>query len=214
MILNENDVNALINLSKKAGEIVIGIYDLDNFEVESKSDNSPLTKADKASNKIIEDGLKNQYPDIPILSEEGREIPFEERKNWNQFWLVDPLDGTKEFIKRNGVTTGCLDQLEIDFENLASSRVRRKQRGPLRPPLIPLMKNLRLSVQSQNQWQLVEGRKHHGHAIVFKDVGRGFISASGQIQPQDFVVVHHPETIHPLGRHIDKSFSPCGSDKK
>ena len=95
----------LINLSKKAGEAIIEIYDSDDFETEIKADNSPLTKADKASNEIIIEELKNRYPEIPILSEEEKEIPYEERKDWQYFWLVDPLDGTKEFIKRNGEFT-------------------------------------------------------------------------------------------------------------
>lgn len=100
-MITKNDINYLIDLSVKAGKAILDIYDSDDFGVEKKSDNSPLTKADKASNEIIERGLKKSFPDIPILSEEGKEIPFEERKNWKRFWLVDPLDGTKEFIKRN-----------------------------------------------------------------------------------------------------------------
>ena len=77
------------------------VYNSDDFGVEIKGDDSPLTKADKAANDVIEKRLIELYPDIPILSEEGKEIPFEERKDWKRFWLVDPLDGTKEFIKRN-----------------------------------------------------------------------------------------------------------------
>ena len=77
------------------------VYNSDDFGIEIKGDDSPLTKADKAANDVIEKRLIELYPDIPILSEEGKEIPFEERKDWKRFWLVDPLDGTKEFIKRN-----------------------------------------------------------------------------------------------------------------
>ena len=102
---NKKDIKHLIDLSVEAGKAILEIYNSDDFGVETKSDNSPLTKADKSSNAIIEKGLKKLYPEIPILSEEGKEIPFEERKNWKQFWLVDPLDGTKEFIKRNGEFT-------------------------------------------------------------------------------------------------------------
>jgi len=80
------------------------IYEGDHA-VEYKDDNSPLTAADKASHEVIVAGLNKQFPDIPILSEEGRDIPYEIRKNWQRFWLVDPLDGTKEFIKRNGEFT-------------------------------------------------------------------------------------------------------------
>ena len=100
MNLQEANKN-LIEISKEAGKAILEIYNSDDFGVEIKGDDSPLTKADKAANDVIEKSLKELYPEIPILSEEGKEIPFEERKNWKRFWLVDPLDGTKEFIKRN-----------------------------------------------------------------------------------------------------------------
>jgi len=80
------------------------IYDGDHA-IEMKDDKSPLTAADKASHNMIVAGLEAHFPDIPILSEEGADIPYSERKNWTHFWLVDPLDGTKEFIKRNGEFT-------------------------------------------------------------------------------------------------------------
>ena len=72
-----------------------------DFEVEYKQDNSPLTLADKKANDIIEDGLNKLSVNFPILSEEGESVPYEERKHWEYFWLVDPLDGTKEFVKKN-----------------------------------------------------------------------------------------------------------------
>ncbi len=102
MKLSNKQIEDLIDLSKEAGRAILEIYNSDDFEVESKDDNSPLTKADKASHEIINYGLKQLFPDIPILSEEGKEIPLDERSDWTQFWLVDPLDGTKEFIQRNG----------------------------------------------------------------------------------------------------------------
>jgi 3'(2'), 5'-bisphosphate nucleotidase len=75
------------------------------MEVEYKQDSSPLTLADKKANNIIEDGLNQFSFNLPILSEEGKEIPYEDRKHWEYFWLVDPLDGTKEFVKKNGEFT-------------------------------------------------------------------------------------------------------------
>ncbi|MBD3376114.1 3'(2'),5'-bisphosphate nucleotidase CysQ [candidate division KSB1 bacterium] len=81
------------------------IYRSGNFDVQTKDDNSPLTRADKASHRLIKAGLYDLFPDIPLISEEGRDQPFEQRQSWSQFWLVDPLDGTKEFIKRNGEFT-------------------------------------------------------------------------------------------------------------
>ncbi|PCJ80132.1 MAG: 3'(2'),5'-bisphosphate nucleotidase [Flavobacteriales bacterium] len=91
-----------ISASIDAGNEILDVYDSD-FAVEHKEDKSPLTLADKqAHEKISEYLLKTS---IPILSEEGKEIPYEERKNWHSFWMVDPLDGTKEFVKRNGEFT-------------------------------------------------------------------------------------------------------------
>jgi 3'(2'), 5'-bisphosphate nucleotidase len=91
-----------INASIKGGHSVMEVYASD-FEVEQKNDQSPLTLADENCNAIIENILIKT--NIPILSEEGAKIPFSERKNWEYSWLVDPLDGTKEFIKRNGEFT-------------------------------------------------------------------------------------------------------------
>ena len=91
-----------INASLNGGKAIMDVYSSD-FTIEHKDDKSPLTLADTKCNKIIVNDLKNT--DIPILSEEGLNIPFSERKDWKYSWLVDPLDGTKEFIKRNGEFT-------------------------------------------------------------------------------------------------------------
>jgi 3'(2'), 5'-bisphosphate nucleotidase len=85
-------------------QAVLEIYESD-FAVQAKEDRSPLTEADMASHRQIVAGLKQMTPDIPVLSEESGQIPFDERRRWNEYWLVDPLDGTKEFIKRNGEFT-------------------------------------------------------------------------------------------------------------
>jgi 3'(2'), 5'-bisphosphate nucleotidase len=94
--------------AKRAGEAILDVYGSD-FVVEQKDDKSPLTLADKRSHEIIMDVLEQAITvnngTVPVLSEEGRGIPFEERKEWEYFWLVDPLDGTKEFVKRNGEFT-------------------------------------------------------------------------------------------------------------
>jgi 3'(2'), 5'-bisphosphate nucleotidase len=90
--------------AKNAGREILEVYNSD-FTVEQKKDNSPLTVADRRSHTMISEYLLPRYPEIPILSEEGTGIPFKKRKRWGFFWLVDPLDGTKEFIKRNGEFT-------------------------------------------------------------------------------------------------------------
>jgi len=86
-----------------AGKGILKVYDSADYGVEMKGDNSPLTKADRAANKVIVSYLKKAG--LPILSEEGNDVPFVVRKDWEYFWMVDPLDGTKEFIKRNGEFT-------------------------------------------------------------------------------------------------------------
>jgi 3'(2'), 5'-bisphosphate nucleotidase len=92
----------MIQASLEAGREILDVYHSD-FEVEHKKDNSPLTLADKKSNDVIMNYLSGF--DIPVLSEEGRAIPYAERKAWKKLWVVDPLDGTKEFVKKNGEFT-------------------------------------------------------------------------------------------------------------
>ena len=87
----------------EAGKEILKIYYSGDFDIEIKGDNSPLTKADTASHKLIMRYLNKT--EIPVLSEEGRAIDYRERKDWKQLWIVDPIDGTKEFIKRNGEFT-------------------------------------------------------------------------------------------------------------
>ena len=100
-MLEGKKIDALIETSKRAGNSIMDVYSTD-FDYEIKHDNSPLTIADKISNEIICKDLRKITPGIPILSEENAHIPFIERSLWKTYWLVDPLDGTKEFINRNG----------------------------------------------------------------------------------------------------------------
>ncbi len=98
------DIKKLIEISQDAGKAIMEIYNRD-FKVEYKDDKSPLTEADLKSHEIIVKWLKVLYPEIPLLSEEGKKMDYNERKDWDMFWLIDPIDGTKEFIKRNGEFT-------------------------------------------------------------------------------------------------------------
>jgi 3'(2'), 5'-bisphosphate nucleotidase len=99
-MLKQIDIDNIIAIAKKAGNAIMEIYNKD-FTIEYKDDNSPLTEADQKANNIIVNGLNALSVQFPILSEEGKLIPYEERKDWEYFWLVDPLDGTKEFINKN-----------------------------------------------------------------------------------------------------------------
>ena len=101
------DIDVIGKIAREAGEEILRIYNDADFSqvVDFKSDSSPLTLADKASHQVIIKALSGAYPDIPVISEEGSDVHYDQRKEWSCFWLVDPLDGTKEFIKRNGEFT-------------------------------------------------------------------------------------------------------------
>ena len=126
---------ALAEIVDAAGQAILDIYGSD-FEVQHKSDQSPLTQADLAAHRVIEAGLAELHPRLPVFSEESEPPPYAERRHWRRYWLVDPLDGTREFVNRNGeftvnialiedgrprlglVGAPCLDQLFIgDVEN-------------------------------------------------------------------------------------------------
>lgn len=107
------NIEIAVKAALNGGQKIMEVYQTANFEVEAKSDNSPLTIADKkAHNAIIETLAETN---IPVLSEEGKSIPFETRSKWEKFWMVDPLDGTKEFIKRNGEFTVNIALIENGF---------------------------------------------------------------------------------------------------
>ncbi len=106
--MNTENLQALLEpvvaISQQAGAAILEIYQQD-FNVVHKDDASPLTQADLASHRLICAALKELTPDIPLLSEESAALDYSERSAWNEYWLIDPLDGTKEFIKRNGEFT-------------------------------------------------------------------------------------------------------------
>ncbi|WP_024869050.1 3'(2'),5'-bisphosphate nucleotidase CysQ [Pseudoxanthomonas suwonensis] len=94
----------VIAIARQAGAAIMEIYAA-GFEVAQKDDASPLTAADLAANRIIVEGLERLTPDVPVLSEESAKVPWDTRQHWATYWLVDPLDGTREFVKRNGEFT-------------------------------------------------------------------------------------------------------------
>ena len=97
-------IEPIVALAVNAGDRILEVYATD-FDVQSKADESPLTQADLASQNVIVAGLAKLTPDIPIISEEDGLPPFEERGQWRRYWLIDPLDGTREFVNRNGEFT-------------------------------------------------------------------------------------------------------------
>ena len=112
-MLKTIDLEQIITIAKDAGDVIMEIYKKD-FDVDYKEDNSPLTIADLKSNELICSRLQDLYPNIPIISEENREVEYSIRKNWEYYWCIDPIDGTKEFVKRNGEFTVNIALIHID----------------------------------------------------------------------------------------------------
>lgn len=102
----------VLQIADAASEKVLHVYQSD-FKVRHKADDSPITAADEASHEVIVAGLNNISRDIPVLSEEGAAIPWSERKSWHRFWLVDPVDGTREFTQRSGEFTVNIALIEF-----------------------------------------------------------------------------------------------------
>jgi 3'(2'), 5'-bisphosphate nucleotidase len=161
--LDQINIQDVVAIAKEAGNAIMQVYKQD-FEVEYKQDSSPLTLADKKANDIIESGLKQLSVNFPILSEEGKEIAYEDRKHWEYFWLVDPLDGTKEFVKKNDEFTVNIALIYKDTPVL----------GVVYAPALNVCywakqgegafkdeKNLPLKIESQrNTYKIVASRSH------------------------------------------------------
>ncbi|HRO63081.1 3'(2'),5'-bisphosphate nucleotidase CysQ [Thermomonas sp.] len=105
MDINDELREGVIALARQAAAAILAVYESSDFAVQEKSDHSPLTAADMAAHRCITAGLQALTPDVPVLSEESKGVDIAERRTWRTLWLVDPLDGTREFIKRNGEFT-------------------------------------------------------------------------------------------------------------
>ncbi len=134
-------------ITRQAGAEILKIYGSDDFGVEQKADDSPLTRADKAANDVIVAGLNQLVLKAPVVSEEGKDVPYTERAQYTRFWLVDPLDGTKEFIKRNGDFTVNIALIE-------------NGRPVLGAVYVPVTDELFYSAQSEGAWQEGVGQIH------------------------------------------------------
>ncbi len=106
-------LDPVIQIAYQAGKVIMEVYDA-GFSVEQKTDHTPVTEADLAANKVIESSLKELTPHLPILTEEAKPTPYSERQTWPRYWLIDPLDGTREFIKRNGEFTVNIALIDAD----------------------------------------------------------------------------------------------------
>lgn len=116
--LSAKQMDSLADLARRAGAEIVRIYRSDDWKVEHKGDNSPITAADMAAHNIIVAGLQQLFPDWPVLSEESAVIADATRRSWPRYWLVDPLDGTKEFLAKSGeftVNIALIDEHESVF---------------------------------------------------------------------------------------------------
>jgi len=138
--VRNNWIEDINRISREAGKAILTVYQKADMEISTKADESPLTEADLLSHQTILSGLKKLTPDIPVLSEESAGISFEERRHWNEYWLVDPLDGTKEFIARNGEFT----------VNIALIREGRPVQGVV---YVPVMDRLYSGFSEDGQYQ-------------------------------------------------------------
>jgi 3'(2'), 5'-bisphosphate nucleotidase len=112
-MLEKINIEDVQKIAQEAGDAIMQIYSKD-FNIEYKDDKSPLTEADLKSNEIICTKLRELYPEIPIMSEENKQTEYGERQNWDYYWCIDPIDGTKEFIKKNGEFTVNIALIEKD----------------------------------------------------------------------------------------------------
>ena len=155
--MNKEFLSIAINAAIKAGDKIMQIYNdpETDLSVEKKADNTPLTIADKASHNIIEKLLASTG--FPILSEEGNTIPYEKRKKWETFWLVDPLDGTREFLKRNGEFT----------VNIALIDNNKSIAGVI---YVPATKILYAALINEGAWKY---NNHNGHTTFSEIMDKG-----------------------------------------
>jgi len=175
------NINPIIEIAHQAGEAILKIYQQKEFEQQLKSDNSPLTAADLAAHQIIIEKLQQLTPEIPILSEESSTIPWEVRKTWQRYWLVDPLDGTKEFIKRNGEFTVNIALIKnhqpvlgVVYAPVLNKTWCGGEREPARLITNETSKEIQIVQHQQGEsWKVVGSRSHAGDSLknYLKELG-------------------------------------------
>ncbi len=174
-------IEPVVGLAVEAGQAILEVYSTD-FEVQSKTDESPLTQADLASHRCIVAGLERLTPDIPIISEESGLPDFDERRQWPRYWLIDPLDGTKEFVNRNGEFTVNIALIDENRPVLGVVHVpvlgktytgcegdgasRREEDGPVEA--------IRVAASSSMPVRVVGSRSHRGASLD------GYLAALGE----------------------------------
>ena len=182
-------------IAQEAGAAIMKIYgESADVEVITKADDSPLTIADQASNEVINEGLKAIFPNIPIVSEENKAIPYETRKDYDFFWMVDPLDGTKEFIKRNGEFT----------VNIALIHRNKPVAGVV---YVPATETLFYAVVGQGAWKVVAGEKSQLLASEFAESDTGLRLVCSRSHLNEMTETY-------VGRFMDPELVSKGSSLK
>ncbi len=199
--LNVADINlgTVANIALKAGLEVMKIYNQKDFGVEFKEDLSPLTIADRKSHQTIISQLKKHFREIPILSEEGPDISYSERRDWDLYWLIDPLDGTKEYIKRNGEFT----------VNIALIKNQRPILGVVFAPALDLLYaakkdfgSYKMSGMARYHITFEQDIKNHGTVlpILTKDKSVRVVTSSSHLSPETEEFIEQLKAKH---QHVD-----------
>jgi len=185
-------IDRIVRIAEDAGRAILEVYSRE-FAVEWKDDASPLTAADLAAHRVIVEGLSKITPGVPILSEEASEVPWLERSRWRSFWLVDPLDGTREFVKRNGEFTVNIALIEAHRPVLgvvhapALGRTAWAQRGAgafQRDGVAGVVQALRVAPRSEPPWRVMGSRSHRNSETA------------------RFLDAHGPTEVTPLGSSL------------
>ncbi len=193
-------IEPIAELSRVAGEAILTIYDTD-FDVEHKADESPLTKADLASHQAIVKGLADLTPDIPVISEEGGLPSYAERSAWDIYWLIDPLDGTKEFVNRNGEFTVNIALIQGGRPLLGVVYVPVTQityigcegHGAERRDPDGVTEPISIAIESENPVRVVGSRSHRGESL------NKFLEHVGNVE------------LHPVGSSLKFCYVAEGS---
>ncbi|HEX7381832.1 MAG TPA: 3'(2'),5'-bisphosphate nucleotidase CysQ [Nevskiaceae bacterium] len=190
------DLPALLDrctmIAAEAGAAIMKVYATD-FVVRHKEDDSPLTQADVAAHRIIADALGKLEPRLPCLSEEGAHLPFAERSQWRRYWLVDPLDGTREFVKRNGEFTVNIALIVDD-------------RPVLGVIYAPVTKALYCAVRGQGSWRTQAGVRAALHTRTVPAEPSLLVSKSHRSDELDALLAHAPPHVE---NHRGSSLKFC-----
>jgi 3'(2'), 5'-bisphosphate nucleotidase len=163
----------VIQIAKDAGEVIMEIYQKEGFDKQIKSDNSPLTEADVCAHGLIMSRLRLLTPEVPILSEESDLISWKEREKWKEYWLIDPLDGTKEFISHNGeftVNVALIKNHEPILGVVYAPSLEQTWIGEKGKPAQKITKgkteNIQVNLHKKGEkWKVVGSRSHAGDSL-------------------------------------------------